>query len=115
MPLDIFNPIPKPSTPSNRQVDPRTNTAQFGDGYSQRSEDGLNAAPRTMSAQWQGMAAVNADVIEAFLEAHTSSPFLWTIPLEPAQRKWIALKWARGYLGGGKVSLTATLKEVFDL
>ncbi|MBN9600834.1 MAG: phage tail protein [Afipia sp.] len=115
MPLDVFNPPLAPSTPSVRPVRPRVNEATFGDGYSQRSGDGLNANPRTFQAQWSMLEDGQADAIEAFFETHTKTAFLWTVPLEIVQRKWIAVDWSRGYLGADLVSLSANLKEVFDL
>lgn len=115
MPLDVFAPVLNPSTTSTRAVRARVNSAQFGDGYSQRSMDGLNTTPRTYNANWTGMASTDADTIEAFFAAHTVTPFLWQPPLDTVQRKWIAGNWSRGYPGGDSASLTATFVEVFDL
>ena len=115
MPLDVFVPPIGPSTPSGKNVTPRKKEAQFGDGYSQRGGDGLNALPQTFQAQWQSLHSNQADDIEAFFGVHTSTPFLWTLPLEAVQRKWIALSWSRGYVSADTVSLNANLKEVFDL
>lgn len=115
MPLDVFEPALNPSTPSTKDVNPRVNTAKFGDGYSQRSEDGLNSSEETFQAQWQSLRSSDADTMEAFFRAHKSTPFLWTVPLESVQRKWVAAKWSRGYVGGDTVSLSATFTEVFDL
>ncbi|MGR4927268.1 phage tail protein [Bradyrhizobium sp. CAR08] len=116
MALDVFTPIHNPSKEGTRRaVKRRVNTAQFGDGYSQRSGDGLNASPRTFTASWSALAAAEAQVYEDFFDAHKSTPFLWTPPLEVAQRKWIAGDSDQGYLGGSTVSLTCTLTEVFDV
>ena len=115
MPADIFVPPREPSPTSTRAVRPRVNEAAFGDGYSQRSGDGLNATPRTMQVQWAVLSAAQADVIESFFETHTRSAFLWAVPLEAVQRKWLAVDWSRGYIGADLVSLSANLKEVFDL
>jgi phage-related protein len=104
---------PSPSTTLG--VKARVNAAQFGDGYSQRSEDGLNAAPRSYQAVWSTLLSTDADMIQAFLEAHKATPFLWTPPLETIQRKWTFSTSQRGYVGGPTVSLTASLSEVFDL
>lgn len=115
MAFDTFVPPANPSLQTTRGVKPRINVAQFGDGYSQRSQDGLNAAPRSYSAVWEALLSTDADTIEAFFEAHMVTPFLWTPPLETIQRKWLPTDWSRGYLGGSSVSLTATLAEQFDL
>jgi phage-related protein len=115
VPLDTFSPVSNPSLQTTRSVKSRVNSAQFGDGYSQRSEDGLNGAPRAYQAAWDALLSTDADTIEAFFEAHKATPFLWTPPLETAQRKWIPSTWQRGYVGGTTVTLTASLSEVFDL
>lgn len=115
MPLNTFSPPFNPSLQSTRGVKTRTLTAQFGDGYSQRSEDGLNAAPRSYQAVWEQLESTDADTIEAFMEGQTAIPFLWTPPIDTIQRKWIATEWTRGYIGGTVVSLTVNLAEVFDL
>lgn len=116
MPLDVFAPTHQPSPEqTQRTVARRVNSAQFGDGYSQRSGDGLNASPRTYNAAWSAIKAAEAEVYEAFFDAHKSTPFLWTPPLEAAQRKWIAGTSTTGYLGGSTVSFSCVLTEVFDL
>ena len=115
MPLDTFTPPKDPSPRSAGQVKPRTNTAQFGDGYSQRSEDGLNALTRDFQAVWPGLTVADRDTITAFLANHTVTPFLWTVPLESVEYKWIAVDWSPGAVGGEAVSLSATLRVVFDL
>jgi phage-related protein len=114
--LDTFAPTFQPSKDSTqRVVKRRVNTAQFGDGYSQRSGDGLNASPRLFTAAWAALRSTEADIYEAFFDAHKSTPFLWTPPLETVQRKWIAGDSTQGYLGGSTVSLSCPLTEVFDL
>ena len=115
MSLDVFSPPSDPAVSSARQAKSRIKSAQFGDGYSQRSSDGLNAVTRAFSAQWASIPSTDADTIEAFLEAHTSTAFLWTPPLDSVQRKWIAGDWSRSYVAGDLVSLSANLTEVFDL
>jgi phage-related protein len=116
VPLDVFAPTFQPSPQSTqRGVKRRVNKAQFGDGYSQRSGDGLNASPRMFTASWSSLKSTEADIYEAFFDAHKVTPFLWTPPLEVVQRKWIAGDSAQGYLGGSVVTLSCPLEEVFDL
>ncbi len=116
MPLDTFAPTFNPSRDSTQlEVDRRVNKAQFGDGYSQRSGDGLNASPRIFNASWSSLQTAEADTLEAFFDAHKVTPFLWTLPLESVERKWTAGKSRRGYLGGSVVSFSCPLEEVFDL
>jgi phage-related protein len=115
MPLDLFLPPIAPAPQSARPVKPRVNEAVFGDGYSQRSEDGLNTVNRTFQAQWPLLTIEQQEAIEDFLELHTSIAFRWTPPLQSIERKWVAVDWTPGYAGADIVSLSANLKEVFDL
>ena len=115
MPLDTFAPPKDPSPRSAGQVSPRINTAQFGDGYSQRSQDGLNGLAQTFQAQWPALTVADRKTITDFLALHTVTPFLWTIPGESTEYKWIAVDWTPGTVGGEVVSLSANLKVVFDL
>jgi phage-related protein len=113
--LDTFVPPVNPAPQSSRPVKPRTNVAQFGDGYSQRSDDGLNASNRSFQAQWPILSVSQLTAIESFMEDHSTTPFLWTPPLQAVERKWRAVDWAPGYAGGDSVSLSVNLVEVFDL
>jgi phage-related protein len=105
----------EPATPgSGTSAAPRVNEAVFGDGYSQRSGDGLNVVPRTYTADWPMLWAEDADAMEAFFESHTSTPFLWAPPDSPT-RKWRAVNWKRTPNTAGVTSLSVNLKQVFDL
>lgn len=115
MALDVFSPPRGVSPSSGSTAKPRIKLAQFGDGYSQRAGDGLNAVPRTFQAQWDAISSDDADSIEAFMTAHVATPFSWMPPLETVARKWIAGEQKRGYLGADTVSLSVQLTEVFDL
>jgi phage-related protein len=116
MPLDLFVPVHQPSPQgTGRKIKRRVNKAQFGDGYSQRSGDGLNASPRVYTAAWAAIKADEAEAYEAFFDAHKSTPFRWTPPLESAERKWTAGDSDTNYVGGSTVSFSVQLEEVFDL
>lgn len=116
MPLDVFTPAINPAPQgSNKNVEPRVDIAEFGDGYNQRSENGINSSKRVFQASWPALSVGQCEALEAFFDAHRSAAFLWTLPLESVQRKWTAGKYTRGYVGGITVSLSTTLTECFDL
>lgn len=115
MPIDTFSPPVPPSVESDISVAPRVNEVIFGDGYSQRSGDGLNADARTCQMRWVALTVAEAETMAAFFSAHTSAAFLWSAPLESVQRKWRVVGWSRGYAGRDLVNLTVNLKQVFDL
>lgn len=115
MALDTFTPPRKVSTQSTVEEAPRVNSVVFGDGYSQRSQDGLNASNETFSGQCNGLTKTQADTVIAFFRGHTVSAFLWNMPIDSVQRKFIAAKWSRAFMGSGLQSISFTFQEVFDL
>lgn len=116
MALDTFTPTSQPTVDATqRTVNRRVNAAQFGDGYSQRSMDGLNTSPRAFTAAWAALVSTEADTYEAFFDAHGVTPFLWTPPLETVQRKWLAGTSMQAYVSADVVSFSCPLTEVFDL
>lgn len=61
-----------PFTPdygAQQQTQPRVLKAQFGDGYAQRTEDGLHAVLQRWALQFNARRKSEADAIEAFLRA----------------------------------------------
>lgn len=116
MALDTFSPTTQPTVDATqRVVKRRVNAAQFGDGYSQRSTDGLNTSLRTYTASWAALVSTEADTYEAFFDAHCVTPFLWTPPLETVQRKWLAGDSTQNYVSADIVALSCPLQEVPDL
>ncbi|VUD48411.1 hypothetical protein TDB9533_01228 [Thalassocella blandensis] len=93
----------------------RTLTSSFGDGYSQRGKDGinnrLNSWPLTFELRTEDM--LN---LQTFLDDHQGvEAFLWAPPDE-SEGKWVC----KGYTGPadlapGWLSLTTMFERVFDL
>ncbi|WP_045860302.1 phage tail protein [Teredinibacter purpureus] len=114
MPLQSFPPF-VPRRGVNPSIEFRTRRVQFGDGYSQRTQDGLNAR-RTV---WPlTFALPHADIasVVAFLDEHAGvEPFLWGPP-NVAATPYLC----KGYSGPKKIGpthseLTCTFERVFDL
>ncbi|RKG68649.1 hypothetical protein D7V80_11665 [Corallococcus sp. CA054B] len=60
---------------------PRVRKAQFGEGYTQRSGDGLNSVLRHWALQFSNLTKVDADTLEAFLRARAGvEPFEFVTP-----------------------------------
>lgn len=95
--------------------EPRVLRADFGDGYVQRTGDGLNALSRKLEATFQALTNTEADAILSFFEDRKGYlPFLWTLPGEATPRQWIAKSWRRTFSGKGIAEITAGLEETFD-
>ena len=118
MTTPVFDPPRCPDAGSVSVVtEARTRRADFGDGYSQRSADGLNSIKRSVSLNWTLLETSEADTIIAFFEARGGhEAFLWTPPQETTQRKWVAASWTReSATAPNRASLSVTFEEVFDL
>lgn len=114
---ETFTPAYAPSPQSTSRADtPRVLRAEFGDGYSQRARDGLNFSRRTVTLQWDALAAADADTIEAFFaERGGTEAFYYTLPLEATAYLWTAGEVRRGYVSADIVSLSVPLTQEFDL
>jgi phage-related protein len=64
-----------PDVPVSRDDEWRMNTAQFGDGYSQRMLDGINALNRKWSLTWGTRESADINAMVAFLEAQQAKAF----------------------------------------
>lgn len=110
MSYQTFAPPVRPKT-SSASVEVKTVSVDFGDGYSQVSADGLNAARETLALTWPVLTFAQAAQIHAFFKARDAQPFWWSLPGEPA-RLWRCTKWTRPFSAGTQ-SMTAELAEVF--
>lgn len=103
------------STGTSESREPRVLAAQFGDGYTQRAGDGINANPGELSPSWNVLLEGEAQAILNFFASHKGYiPFKFKLPGEATARKWICTKWNRTWATNRTVDVTATWKEVFD-
>lgn len=114
MALLTFTPARQPSLGTAVSRTPKVNDAKFGEGYSQRSPDGLNADLQTWDLTWNGLLDSEADEIEDFFAARKGAEaFNWTPPGKSTSIKVICPQWKRTQ--GAQDSMTAQFKQVADL
>jgi phage-related protein len=78
-------------------MQPRVLEARFGDGYSQRTADGINTNPQIWSIVIDNREKAEGDAIQTFLEARAGhESFDWTPP-DMAMAKFICKQWSRAY------------------
>ena len=100
---------------SSASFKPRVRRADFGDGYSQRSGDGLNANPVVFEATITVLFAHEVEEITTFLAGRKGYlPFMWTMPGESSPRQWIATDWRLTFTGKVTRDIVITLEENFD-
>lgn len=91
----------------------RRNT--FGDGYSQRSADGINTIDEKWSLSWTGTTTQITELEDFFIAEGGVNSFYWTPKRESTQLLWTCNTWNRVYNSNGVDTITATLQREYDL
>lgn len=105
----------QPVYPVNRKTKMRALTARFGDGYSQRAEDGINATVYSWDVTYENLTTAEKDTIVNFLEGEKGvNVFLWTPPRESTQYKVICQEWNTQLVEAVYWNVTATFTREFD-
>lgn len=117
---DANNPI-APAYGSNIGHEPRLVEVEFGDGYRQTAEDGINIDRRVYSLTFN-LTNLFATALIKFFKG-VDSPytrgvneyFYWTPPApEATTGKFVCKKWNLNWEQYNKNIITATFEEVFD-
>lgn len=104
-----------PDQGASPEIRTRTKKMSFGDGYEQRSGDGLNSVKEIWSLNWSGRTKAEIEAICNFLAAELGvTYFLWTSP-RGTQIKVKCESWKPSYNHDFDCSLTATFEQVFAL
>jgi phage-related protein len=114
MALATFTPDPPPSPGTKRKPKLKILKADFGDGYTQPTPDGLNFIRRTISLQWNLLTPAQADALEAFFVANVTLPFWYQPSDESAPGKWTCEDWDFTTRNGGFRSGRAALVQDFN-
>jgi len=95
--------------------EPRVLKAGFGDGYSQRTEDGLNANPEAWELSFQELTdAETQTLLDFFGGLKGVSNFTWQHKFASASKKYLCSKWNAVPAGDNDNSVTASIVEVFE-
>lgn len=112
-------PLPLPegvnvSLGSEVQYKARVLTAQFGDGYTQRSGDGQNAVGATYNVGFNNLTRPEAQVLlDFFKERAGYKAFTYRVSGEAVDRKWTCTEWSREHVTAMIDNIKATWVEVF--
>ena len=116
MSVPTFNPPLTPSPGSADKPEIKLLEADFGDGYTQATPEGLNSIRRVVSLKWDVLTIAQASQILAFFTAQQgSAPFYYTIPGEGAAVLWTCKEFGQGFAAYNYRSVTATLRQSFNL
>lgn len=114
--VDTFAPGVEPSVEYGKTVKYRTLDADFGEGYSQRTKDGLNSKTVEPALYFAAVSSSIKDYIEGFLdEKGGAEAFSYTLPDESDPKLWICKEPDYQHLGAGLWRIDMKLKQVFDL
>lgn len=86
--------------------------AQFGDGYSQSSANGINPNLRSWSLGFTGDEARTLEIID-FLDSHVGKSFVWDSPLY-GEKLFYCDTYAINPNGNGVWTLTATFEQTYQ-
>ena len=75
-------------------VEPSLLISKFGDGYVQRSPDGINFIQKSWTLKWENLTKNERDTIADFFQTQGGYlPFLWTYPGESSPTQVLATNW----------------------
>lgn len=98
---------------SQGKMDYRVRTVQFGDGYSQAVQDGINPEIQTWPLSFEGGLAYITPIRDFFRRHAGYKSFYWTPPGESAPLLFRADNVNLTSMGGGVYSISAEFKQVF--
>jgi phage-related protein len=116
MTLATFTPPRKPDRGTEDTPKVKVLKAEFGDGYTQSSPDGLNHIRRQMTLSWEMLNPTQAAAITGFFVAQLGcTPFWWTPSDETTPVKWTCEDWKDKRGDGGFRTVQATFVQSFNL
>jgi phage-related protein len=114
--LPTFNPPCPPQAGSKSKPELKLRKAEFGDGYTQTTRDGLNHIRQVFNLTWERLPASDADAILAFFEERGGDqPFYYAVPGTSRKVKWTCEEWERQFYGANIAGVSAVLRQSFNL
>lgn len=122
-----FEPPIGPSLESQAAKRARVLVSTFGDGYRQRTADGINNLNCTFSLIWHVLTQDQAQEITGFFEDRAGwESFFYKLPWDTVSRLWTCTSWTSVVIGGGTLTdtddytdlileVSASFEEEFDL
>jgi phage-related protein len=107
----------KISQNSTRTRDYRLLTARYGNGYEQRSPDGINYVEDKWSVMWENISTSDYLTLQVALDtAGGWDYFTWQAPGDTPTKKWVQNGPATLTPGSGTLySVSVPFRQVFDL
>lgn len=105
-----------PAFPVARKKEPRNLVSTYGDGYEQRSGDGINTIKAETPVRWGGLTKEEVQQADDFLTAcEGRKGFYWTFPGDPGPLKYVCKTWETSLdAAGDSWSLVGTFVRDFN-
>lgn len=101
MPLTTFDPTPKPSPGTALTQQIKILEAEFGDGYTQATPDGINHIRQQVELKWDALTESQMQVIIGFFVARRAVEAFYYQPAgEVSPLKWTCKEWSRSTENG---------------
>jgi len=105
----------EPTRDTSKSVTARFLKAELGDGYDQRSGDGIQTIKEEWSVLFEALDSTNANLIVSFFEGLEGyQNFTWIPFRQTVAKKFICPNWSESYKGAGLTSVSASFIQVFD-
>ena len=116
MAIPTFNPPVPPQPQTSTSQDVRLLEAEFGDGYTQVTRDGINHIKHKARLVWTSVHKLHSnEIISFFEERGGDQPFWYRLPDVPERMRWRCIKWDRTYAANDRRQITADLVQDFSL
>ena len=108
--------LPKePTKASSRKVKPRFLRANLGDGYDQRSGDGIQTIKEEWDVVFEALDTTAANVlVEFFEDLQGYQAFTWIPFRQTEEKKFICDEWSESFYGRSLTTISAHFIQVFD-
>lgn len=108
--------LPNPSFGLTKSQSYRVLKANFGDGYSQRSADGLNTEQETFDPTWNNMTYTQYQRLSSYLATRKGfRAFLWQSPMDGEQKPYICESFSTTIVSYRVYTVSAKFTRVYDL
>lgn len=112
MPTQTFS--VEPASGAALSIKPSVAITEFGDGYEQRTPQGINNQPRAWSLEFIKPTLAEAQSILSFFEARAArESFFWTPPIG-VQGIFVCREWSVSISAPSFATISATFEEVFE-
>ncbi len=115
MAIPTFDPPIDPTPGLSRKTNYKLLKAEFGDGYTQTTRDGINHRRRQITLAWEALTDCQAWEISDFLEERGGDlDFYYTPPRESVPVKWKCEEWEDTVNADGTRKISATFQQSFS-